>query len=266
MQAVRHSISSAPVRASSSRDNLARVQVAALYDVHGNLPALEAVLDEVEREGVDAIVSGGDLISGPFPAAVFDRLAALPQTWFVRGNADRLVVEEAHEEQDGLHAWCAAQLGEERLAAVATWPLTIDMEIDGLGRVLFCHAIPKSDEPIFTRITPEREVIELFGSIEADVVVCGHTHVQFDRRLENGVRIVNAGSVGMPYQGRRGAFWALLGPDVALRHTEYDVEAGLASVRAAGAPLDEQLTSMLLEPPDADEVTAYWESQRTGAK
>ena len=238
------------------------MRVAALYDVHGNLPALEAVLVDVEEAGVDTVVSGGDLVSGPFAAEVLDRLTALPDVRFVRGNADRLVVDVSPEEQEGLHAWCAVRLGRDRLETVASWPLTTEIEIDGLGRVLFCHATPYSDEPIFTRLTPDFELGELLGSAEVDLLVCGHTHVQFDRRLPSGLRVLNAGSIGMPYQGKRGAFWALLRGEVEPRHTEYDVEAAVSAMRETGAPLSEQVVGWLLEPPDPDEVAAFWESKR----
>jgi predicted phosphodiesterase len=235
------------------------VRVAALYDIHGNLPALEAVLVDPDLRGADAIVVGGDVVSGPFPDAVLDRLSSLSNTHFVRGNVARLVLE-----RDGGHlgAWCADQLGESRLADVASWPLTLELQVDGLGEVPFCHVTPIADDPIFTPISPEAELVDLLGPVTADVVVCGHTHVQFDRRLETGPRVVNAGSIGMPYQGRRGAFWALLGPDVELRHTEYDVDAAVAAIRGVGSPTRDELIQWLLVPPDPDDVTAYWESTR----
>lgn len=241
------------------------MRVAALNDIHGNLPALEAVLEEVEHEGVDAIVCGGDVVGGPFPAEVLDLLTGLGHVRYVRGNADRLVVEGADEHGQDWHAE-RSLLGEERVAVVASWPLTEELELDGLGRALFCHAIPSADEPIFTRITPDDEVLALLGDVDADVLVCGHTHVQFDRRLPSGLRVVNAGSVGMPYEGRRGAFWALLGPDVELRRTTYDTEAAVAAIRATAAPTREQLAGWLLEPPDPDETTAYFESMRAEAR
>jgi putative phosphoesterase len=237
------------------------VRVAALYDVHGNLPALEAVLAEVERESVDTVVCGGDVVGGPFPAEALDHLSRVPDVWFVRGNADRMVLEG-----DGEHGvdWGAerARLGDERIATIAEWPLTVDLELEELGSALFCHAVPNSDDPIFTRITPDEDVIDLIGDLEVDLLVCGHTHVQFDRQLRDGPRIVNAGSVGMPYEGRRGAFWALLGPTVELKHTEYDVEAAAAAIRDTGAPGVEEQAGWLLDPPDPDEATAYFESQR----
>ena len=230
------------------------MRVAALYDVHGNLPALEAVLAEVEREHIDAIVCGGDLVSGPFPVEVFERVAAVPSVHFVRGNVERDVLARA--EEHGAAATAEA-LGPERLRRVERWPRTIDLDVDGLGRVLFCHATARSDDEIVTRITPDAEVAEAFAG-HAGVAVVGHTHVQFDRRV-GALRVVNAGSVGMPYEGRRGAFWALLGPEASLRHTTYDVGADAVVIRAAGA---EEQANWLLDPPDPDEVTEYFESQR----
>jgi putative phosphoesterase len=238
------------------------VRVAALNDIHGNLPALEAVLSEIEREGTDAIVCGGDVVAGPFSVEVFDRLTGLENVLFLHGNADRLVVEGVDEHgQD----WDAerSRLGGARVAAIASWPATVELEIPGLGRTLFCHAIPTDDEPIFTRITPDEDVVGLIGDVEVDLLVCGHTHVQFDRLLPNGLRVVNAGSVGMPYEGRRGAFWMLLSPDIELRHTEYDVEAAAAAIRAVGSPANDQLIDFLLNPRDPDETSAYFEGKRT---
>ena len=234
------------------------MRVAALCDVHGNLPALEAVLADIEREDVDAIVVGGDTVSGPSPVGVFDLLTAAAAR-IVRGNADRLVLErdDAH-----LGAWCADRLGPERLDAVARWPLTLELDIDGLGHTLVCHATPHSDDPIYTRLTPDAEVVRLLGPVAADVVVCGHTHIQVDRRLSNGLRLVNPGSVGLPYEGRRGAFWALLGPDVEFRRTEYDVDAAVEAMRALGSPTPEQLIEYLVDPLDPEVATAEFEKLR----
>jgi predicted phosphodiesterase len=236
-------------------------RVAALYDIHGNLPALEAVLADAAREGVDGHLCGGDVVGGPFPAETLDRLSELPEVRYVRGNADRLALVGTDEHEVD---WSAerARLGEERIARVASWPLTAELSLDDLGAVLFCHAVPSSDDPIFTRITPDDEVAALLGDVAADLLVCGHTHVQFDRRLASGLRVVNAGSVGQPYEGRRGAFWALVGPEVELRHTEYDVEAAADEIRATGAPGAEQQAAWLLDPPDPVEATAFFESRR----
>jgi predicted phosphodiesterase len=232
-------------------------RVAALYDVHGNLSALEAVLDEVRRERVDTIVIGGDAVAGPFPVETFDLLVSLPDALFVRGNADRLVVERV----EGFgSAWCADQLGAERLATVDAWPFSHRLEVDGLGDVVFCHATLRSDEEIVTRITPDDEVVAAFPG--GGTVVVGHVHVQFDRRYD-GLHLVNAGSVGMPYEGRRGAFWALLGGgQVELRRTEYDVDAAAATIRGSGWPEAGQLVEWLTEPQDPTEVTEVFEARR----
>jgi putative phosphoesterase len=238
-------------------------RVAALFDVEGNLPALEAVLAEVESEGADVVVCGGDLVVGPSPAEVFDRLADVDDVRYLRGNADRMVLQGSDEYETDWGAY-RARLGEARVAEVASWPLTVELEVDGIGRVLFCHATPTADDPIFTRSTPDEDLAELIGDVAADVVVVGHTHVQFDRRLPNGPRVVNAGSVGIPFERPPGAYWALLGPEVELRRTEYDVEAAVAAMRDAGGVTDAYLAE-LLEPPDGDETTARFEAARGGA-
>jgi putative phosphoesterase len=240
------------------------VRVAALSDIHGNLPALEAVLAEVEHEGVERVVVAGDSISGPWPVEVLERLLEL-DALVVRGNADRHVLDAdggAGDPEAGLARWCSAQLGRSRLETAAGWPLTRELTIDGLGRVVVCHASPSSDEIIYTSITPASALARLLGGVEADAVVSGHTHIQFDRRLPGGPRVVNPGSVGMPYEGLRGAFWAILGPDVELRRTEYDVEAAVSAIRARRAPVREELLTLLLEPMDRDEATAEFEHLR----
>ena len=217
------------------------MRVAALNDVHGNLPALEAVLAEVERERVDMVVSGGDLLSPPFARECLERLLALgDRVVFVRGNADR---DTAGFEE-----------------VVAGWPPTAELDVAGLGRVLFCHGSPRSDVEILTRISPDERVRAALEDVDAPVVVGGHTHVQFDR-VAGGWRLVNAGSVGMAYEGRPGAYWALLGPDVVLRRTEYDAAPMAAALQALGDKGSLERVGWLSEPPNPDEVSAYFESQ-----
>jgi putative phosphoesterase len=238
------------------------VRVAAISDIHGNLPALEAVLEEIERERVDSVVVVGDTIIGPSPVEVFDAVAGLGGH-VVRGNAEDEVVRRSTR-FGPLATWCADLLGEERLATAAAWPLTLELDVEGVGRVLVCHSTPASDEPIYTSITPEHELLQLLGPLDADVLLCGHTHMQYDRTLSSGLRVVNPGSVGMPYEGKRGAFWAVLGPDgVDFRNAEYDVEAAAAAMRASGAPdIEELQIRHLLDPPDPRETTEFFESQR----
>jgi putative phosphoesterase len=236
------------------------VRVAAISDIHGNLPALEAVLAEIDREGVDDIVVAGDTAHGPWPAEVVDLLVERGARC-VRGNADREVIERS-DRYGPLAQWSADRLGEGRLSVVQAWPLTLDFLLAGLGAVLVCHSTPVSEDPIYTRLTPDAELAGLFESIDADVVVCGHTHMQYDRRLENGLRIVNPGSVGTPYEGARGAYWALLGPDVEFRRTEYDVEAAVAAIEVMKVPLDGNFLESLVDPPDSTETSEYFESLR----
>jgi predicted phosphodiesterase len=236
------------------------MRVAVLADIHGNLPALEAVLAEVEGESFDAVVVVGDTISGPWPVEVFDRLADVDAR-IVRGNADREVLERS-ERFGPLAAWSADRLGEDRLAPARAWPLTLELPLDDLGTGLVCHSTPQSDDPIYTRVTPERDLLDLFGGVHADVVLCGHTHMQYDRSLASGLRLVNAGSVGMPYEEEPGAYWAFVGPEVELRRTSYDTAATVEAIRALGAPIDERLLSQLVDPPSPEETTAYFESHR----
>jgi putative phosphoesterase len=232
------------------------VRVAALYDVHGNAHALEAVLAEVEREGVDLVVAGGDVVAGPFPVEALDLLSGLGERCvFVRGNGDREVVES----DDAQSVWCRERLGP-RIAAVAAWPLVRTLDVGGLGTVVFCHATPASDNEIVTRLTPDAEVAAAFP--EATVAVVGHTHVQFDRTVGD-LRVVNAGSVGWPYEDAPGARWALLRDGVVeLRATAYDVEAAAAAIRASGYPEAEEAARGVVEPPGAEAASAYFEGRR----
>jgi predicted phosphodiesterase len=241
------------------------VRVAALYDVHGNLPALEAVLADPRCAEADTIVCGGDLVVGPYPAECLDTLEALgARARFVTGNCDREAVETPEGGELGAAArWSNERLGPERVARVARWPLTVELDVTGLGRVLFCHATPTSDLPILTRVTPVEDVARELDGVAADVVVCGHTHVQYDRRVGD-VRLVNAGSVGMPYEGSGDARWALLVEgEIELVTTAYDTEAALARLEGAGFPLLAQwLVDSLRGEVSAEEATASFETRR----
>jgi putative phosphoesterase len=191
------------------------LRVAALYDIHGNLPALDAVLAEVEA---DVIVVGGDFVAGPWPAETLERLRSLGgDVRFIRGNADREVVDDGPgRAPPEVMDFVRERLTPEDLDFLRGLPLT-----ESLGSVVFCHATPRNDEEIFTRISPDAQWRAALAGVDAEVVVCGHTHVQFDRVVD-GIRLVNAGSVGMPYEHEPGAYWALIGPDVDFRRTEYE--------------------------------------------
>ena len=206
------------------------MRVAALYDVHGNLPALDAVLAEVDA---DVILVGGDAVAGPWPAETLARLRGLEgDVHFIRGNADREIAEQtpglapAH-----LMEFVRSRLSAAEIDFLGSLPLTESIGVDGLGDVLFCHATPRNDEEIFTCISPDDRWRAALDGVEADVVVCGHTHIQFDRRIDD-IRLINAGSVGMPYEHEPGAYWALLGPDVELLRTPY----APADIAASGWP------------------------------
>ncbi|MEP6893729.1 MAG: metallophosphoesterase family protein [Gaiellaceae bacterium] len=212
------------------------MRVAALYDIHGNLPALEAVLAAVASSPPDAIVVGGDVLWGPYQAECVELLRDVGAL-FLAGNCERAVL---YEDSDA-DRWCRGQLDAGLLADVATWPATIELDVDGLGRVLFCHATPRSDDEIITRLTPDVAVADAFSGTGADVVVCGHTHVQVDRAVPGAPRLVNAGSVGMPCEGKPGAFWALLDVRVDLRKTAYDVESAIARLAESSFPAVENV-------------------------
>ena len=207
------------------------MRVAALADIHGNLPALEAVLADVEREKPDLIVFCGDVASGPMPAETIDLLRTMKDARFVRGNADRGLIEafDGHPlpEMPGPYAdWAAAQLDRSQRDFLAGFESTVQLD-----RLLFCHAVPANDTDVFTVETPDDRVSELMRGVDADIVVCGHTHMQFDRKAGR-LRIINPGSVGMPY-GEPGAYWATLDGDVVIhRRTDYDREGAAQRIRA----------------------------------
>jgi putative phosphoesterase len=230
------------------------VKVAALYDVHGNLPALEAVLAEVPDD-VDVIVFGGDVISGPWPHETLARVRALEAPVFVRGNTERLVRESAGEE----HQWVRERLSDDELAWLRRWPLTASLNVDGLADVLFCHATPRNDEEILGPSSPEADWFAALDGVSERVVVCGHTHLSFDVTLA-GRRVVNPGSVGAPTV-EAAAWWAILGPDVELRRTRYDVAAMVSAARARGYP-DRGHAAKLLAPPTREEVLAAIDEAR----
>jgi putative phosphoesterase len=229
------------------------MRVAALCDVHGNLPALEAVLAELASLEVDRIVCGGDVVAGPFPRECLERLRAADAV-FVRGNADR----ESPRAPAGTWEWITSSLDPEAVTFLAALPITVS-----LGGVRYCHGSPRDDDEILTKVSPDERFRAALEGVEERLVVGGHTHVQFERVVD-GIRFVNAGSVGIPYEGKPGAFWALLdGEDVDLRHTPYAVDASATVIRTSGYPGADQIAGWLLEPEDPDEVSAYFESFAT---
>ena len=244
------------------------MRIAALYDVHGNFPALEAVLADPRCAAADLIVSGGDLVAGPMPGECVDRLAGEGErVRYLMGNCDREAVWTTTDDPGFAESmrWSAARLGADRLGRVAQWPATVELGIDGLGTVLFCHGTPTSDTAIITSATPEEDVAAELAGVAGDLVVCGHTHVQYDRSVED-MRIVNAGSVGMPYEHSPDARWALIGGNgVELLSTPYDAAAALELLSSKGCPALDWFSRPLRGEVTAEEATAHFESRRRGA-
>jgi predicted phosphodiesterase len=238
------------------------VRLAAIYDIHGNLPALEAVLAEMRPAGVDLIVVGGDVLPGPMPRETLACLRDLEvPVRFIQGNGDREVLAVLAGKDTGAvpepfrdaMRWNAGELHAEDARMVASWPPTLQLPIPGLGEVLFCHATPRSDTEIFTRLTPEDRLVPIFDGLGASLVVCGHTHMPFDRTIGR-VRVVNAGSVGMPF-GAPGADWLLLGPGVEARHTAYELTAAAGRIRATNYPQAEEFAARnVLQPPSEKQM------------
>ncbi len=195
------------------------MRIAVLADIHGNLPALRAVLAEIDREPVDALVVAGDVVGGPLVRQSLTRLDARaePAHW-LRGNSER--------------------------EAVAVY--------DGA---------PASEGPAGTVATPGPALTDALDGVGEPLVVGGHTHRQFIRRIDEELTYVNAGSIGLPYEGRAGAFWMIVADGVPeLRETGYDLEAAVAEMRASGLDgFDAQLERALLQPADPDAVAALLE-------
>lgn len=245
------------------------MKIAALYDIHGNLPALNAVLEELTAVQPDLIVVGGDIVSGPMPAQTLHRLLQLGEhVRLIRGNNDREVVTvfdgqpvvrrylPAPSEQ-GLNdiRWIAGQLTRAERDVLAALPERLLFHIEGLGEILFCHATPRNDEELFTSMTPDERLNDLFSGVEQDIVVCGHTHMQFARQLGK-LRILNAGSVGMPFANQPGAYWLLLSPEGhEFRRTGYDALAAAQELTTSGSSFAREFVETnVLEIPAAAEM------------
>lgn len=253
------------------------MRVAALYDIHGNLPALEAVLSELDAAKPDNIIIGGDVVPGPMPREVLARLRQLDvPTHFIRGNGELAVLDEAvgkpapvPDHVRPVLQWTARELSAAELELLASWTKGLHFSWTAIGnggggagagnvrrlRAFFCHATPRDENEIFTRLTPEEYLAPIFADAKAPLVVCGHTHMQFDRTIGK-TRVVNAGSVGMPF-GRTGADWLMLSDDagIELRHTDYDLAAAAARIRATNyIQAQEFAEKYVLNPPSEDEM------------
>lgn len=233
------------------------MRIAALYDIHGNLPALAAVMAELRAEGVNRIVIGGDVLPGPMPRECMDLLLAsdIP-TDFILGNGDRETIAARHGTMSSqipaafreTMEWNAAQLNDADEQQISSWPQTHRLHVEGAGDVLFCHATPRNDTEIFTSTTSDEKLRPLFAPLNVAVVVCGHTHMQFDRMIGR-TRVINAGSVGMPFD-EPGAYWLMIDSGMRLRRTLYDFENAAERVRQTAYPQAELFAAnSILTPP-----------------
>ena len=195
---------------------------------------------------------GGDVLAGPWPLQTLRLLQQRSDVIWIRGNADRELAGGGGRAPTEIVDWVAPKLDAATLEWLVGLPLTVTLDIDAVGPVLFCHATPRSDTEIRTLFSTDDRWLEVLDGVSERVVVCGHTHVQFDRTVA-GNRIVNAGSVGMAYANEPGAYWALLGPEIELRRTTFDVPGTVAAIAALGWPGEWPQAT-------ADEATAHFEA------
>lgn len=250
------------------------MRVAVLSDIHGNLPALEAVLRDVDKAGADLIVVNGDIADGPMPDRTVERLAALgDRAVWIQGNSDRWLVDAfdgdllipglATSPSEEWFEWCAGRLGRSHRDLLDGLPFSVTLDVDGLGPVAFCHATLRDDNEYILVDSPVGHFRAAFGGAAARTVVVGHTHMPFDR-LADGRRVVNAGSVGLQY-GHAGASWALLGPAVSLRRTIYDADAAAGRMRAYAnrlPGLESFITNVRTPVGDAQALAAFTQTIR----
>lgn len=249
------------------------MRLAVISDIHGNAHALEAVLHDIRTESVNGIVVGGDVIAGPMPSETLTLLEEyeLP-THFVRGNHDSDVVRTLagkgtcgmSERADEVAQWVAGKLSPEHKQLVSRWQSIYEMEMEGWGNILFCHATANSDTYAFSRLTPEAKLLRFFQNLDASLMVCAHTHMQFDRMIA-GVRVVNAGSVGMCV-GQTGADWLLIDDDIHFKHSNYDLVKAAAQIRQSDYPYAEEFVenNVLQAPPESKmfEIIALLEANQ----
>jgi len=242
---------------------VAGVRIAVVADIHGNLPALEAVLDDVDALSVDAVLVAGDVVGGPLVAESLELLNSRPEAvHWIGGNAEREAVAayDGAATSDDLPgraaSWSARALSQGWRSRLASWPTTVT-----LSGVVFCHGSPRSDDEILTRISPEATYRDALAGVTEALVVGGHTHQQFIRQLGDNLTFANAGSVGLPYEGRLGAFWMLIDDNLPrLRQTAYDQAAAVSQLRASGFPgLEDHLDGSLLNAADPGWVAAFFE-------
>jgi predicted phosphodiesterase len=230
------------------------MRLALIADIHGNLPSLEAVLDDVDREGVNEIVCLGDVALGPLPVETVERLRAVGcpvvmgnwDAWFFQpmptldGDLGRVLGD--------LRNWSGAQLSEEDRRYVLAFEATVEVPLGAGATLLGFHGSPRSFQDMILATTPDAEIEQMLDGRQALVLAGGHTHFQLFRRFEESA-IVNPGSVGLPFRrGHAGVMpispWAEYGIvdyengrlGIELRRTPYDVESFLSLMLRSGMP------------------------------
>jgi predicted phosphodiesterase len=213
------------------------------------------VLGELEGIEPDAVLFGGDLAAGALPRETIELARGAPNARYVQGNADR---EMIRGREGPITGWPSTQLLDDDLVFLSSFELTIVLD-----DVLYCHATPYDDEPFVTVLTSLEVARETIGDVEQPTVMIGHTHSQFDWEL-GALRLVNAGSVGMPYEDAPGAYWALVRDgEPEHRRTEYDLEAAAERIRPTAWPIAEEwVKDNLLSVPTAREAAEFFEAQR----
>jgi putative phosphoesterase len=238
------------------------VNVLALYDIHGNVDALEAVFADPRAADRDLVVVGGDAVPGPFATATLARLDDLGvAVHWIRGNGEREVAEAVDgppAADDDLvrrtAAITAAEIGDARARALGALPLTVELD-----DVLYCHASPRRDDEMLTGLSPAERWEDALASVGAALVVGGHTHQQ-DDRVVGGLRFVNAGSVGLPYEGDAAAYWLSVADGVPhLRRTAYDAAGAGRRILATGWPDERSVAAALIEPVEPSVITEIFE-------
>jgi len=224
-------------------------------DVHGNAVAFEAVLQEIRANPPDLVVVNGDVSWGPEPEATLELADSIPNTVFVRGNAESALLRRTDSATD---AWMLERHRAHRLAQIESFAGAVTVEIAGIGSVFVCHGSPRGDQELVTPETPDMRMRALLADTELDVLVTAHVHLQFERQVI-GITSMNAGSVGLQYGGTPAAYWAEIGPEIRLRRTEYDLDEAERRTRKSGIPTADRTVQTLREPPSAEEVVEHAE-------
>ena len=220
------------------------MRIAVIADIHGNHPALQAVLDDARHEGIEQFAVLGDIVNGgPEPARCWRAVRDLPG-WHLRGNHERYVLGAAagddryRTDAFGPARWTADRLGDAARTDIAALPTRCDLDVPGAPTTLLCHASPRRDDDMILANTPDAEVAPMLAGIPHDTVVRGHNHEAFERRVV-GVRLLAVGSVGLPFTDPLQAQYAVLelregAWSVDQRRVTYDVDATLRACRETG--------------------------------